>query len=100
MTLYFTYFPPRWPRCRCQLCIRVRGGHRGGGGAAQAAWALLRRNGIVPRRTQNQAHSKIGSGSGGAGRNAGPETEELKAFVGLSEKLNIVQILKKVGTRS
>jgi len=98
-------FNLQWPRCRCQLCIRVRGGHRGGGGAAQAAWALLRRNGIVP--TQIQAGSDIGgsnggsgSGSGGAGGSAGPETEDLKAFVDLSEKPNIVKILKKVGMGS
>lgn len=74
----------------------MRGGHRGG--AAQAAWALLRRNGIAP--TQDQAGGSIGGGnggSGGPGGSTGPETEDLEAFLELSERAAVLKILKQVG---
>lgn len=86
--------------CRCHLCIKVRGGQVGG--AAQAAWQLLRKNGIVPTREQG------GSANGGGGisngrTNAGSVggaatvgTEDLKAVLELGARDAVRRLLNKV----
>lgn len=96
--------------------MKVRGGHKGG--AAQAAWAMLRRNGIVP--TPSQQQGGIGGGrdcsadgsnnanggtsnSGGGGAAASLRTgaggvagaDELKAVLELGKRDAVKRLLKQ-----
>lgn len=99
--------------------MKVRGGHKGG--AAQAAWAMLRRNGIVPTPTQeqggvggrdggrscnasNSSSAGSGSSSGGGSSGAGSSgtgaggvagTEELKAILELGKRDAVKRLLKQ-----
>eukprot|EP00752_Nemacystus_decipiens_P010050 g8960.t1 len=79
---------------RCQLCVKVRGGHIGG--AAQAAWETLRRNGIVP--VSKQEHGGMGgwnrNGSNSSGGAAGG-TEKLKAVLELGKRDAVKRLLKQ-----
>ena len=87
------------PPCRCQLSVRVRGGHHGG--AADAAWDMLRRNGIVPTQDGNHADASGGSVSGDVGI-AAERAQELKAVLDLGQRDSVRRLASKVkdNTRS
>ncbi|CAM9678936.1 unnamed protein product, partial [Ectocarpus sp. 12 AP-2014] len=85
---------------RCHLCVKVRGGHVGG--AAQAAWQLLRRNGIVPTRGHGGATNGGGGGISNNGTNAGGVsgaatvgTEDLKAVLELGARDAVRRLLNQ-----
>lgn len=73
--------------------MRVRGGHHGG--AADAAWDLLRRNGIVPTQGVNHADGSGGSVLGDGGI-AAERAQELKAVLDLGQRDSVRRLANKV----
>lgn len=73
--------------------MRVRGGHQGG--AAEAAWDLLRRNGIMPTQGGNHADGSGGSIAGG-GAIAAERAQELKAVLDLGQRDSVRRLANKV----
>ncbi|CAB1109510.1 unnamed protein product [Ectocarpus sp. CCAP 1310/34] len=85
---------------RCHLRVKVRGGHVGG--AAKAAWQMLRRNGIVPTREHGGAANGGGGGISNNGTNAGGVsgaatvgTEDLKAVLELGARDAVRRLLNQ-----
>lgn len=81
--------------CRSHLCVKVRGGYIGG--AARAAWKMLRRNGITPLRPELEGAAGDGPrGNINDGESTGAGTNGCTTSVAIAEDMAGVERLKAV----